>query len=81
MSYVIAGRKIGAEWLSIATLTTFFGGVAYAVSGSPSTKTTEELKKAMPPIDASSKDEESFILNFIKEEEEKAKSALPVPAH
>lgn len=61
MSYVIAGRKIGAEWLSIATLTTFFGGVAYATSGS-SKKTVEELKKATPPIDAGSKDEESFIL-------------------
>ena len=33
MSYVIAGRKVGAEWLSIATLTTFFSGVAYAMSG------------------------------------------------
>lgn len=35
MSYVIAGRKVGAEWLSIATLTTFFAGVGYAMSGSP----------------------------------------------
>lgn len=71
-----------AEWLSIATLTTFFGGVAYAVSGSPKEKTgtrrpnvvcgdkgsdqfVAQLKKELPPIEASGSDEESFILYAI----------------
>ena len=46
MSYVIAGRKVGAEWLSIATLTTFFSGVAYAMSG-PSKTTVGTLLNQM----------------------------------
>ncbi|BFZ57017.1 hypothetical protein PYCC9005_004067 [Savitreella phatthalungensis] len=80
MSYVIAGRKIPAEYLSIGTLTTFFAGVGYAMSGS-SKATIEQKKDAIPPIETTDKDEESFILNFIKEEEEKAKSISPAAAH
>lgn len=71
MSYVIAGRKIAPEYLSIATLTTFFGGVAYAMSGKSPKQAgmfiieradLDALKKEMPPIESSSSDEESFIL-------------------
>ncbi len=64
--------------------------VGYLVSGSPKDTIGQSLqflqlrlmhsaKKAdtLPPIEASGSEEESFILNFIKEEEEKAKSLSP----
>ncbi|EER40182.1 conserved hypothetical protein [Histoplasma capsulatum var. duboisii H88] len=64
--YTIAGRQIGSHVLSMATLGTTFLGCYLAMPG----KTD---KKQGPPIKASSKDEEQFIQDFLKniEAEEK----------
>ncbi|KAF1812085.1 hypothetical protein P152DRAFT_398179 [Eremomyces bilateralis CBS 781.70] len=66
--YTILGRQVGAHWLSIATLATVGGGSYLAMGGSK--------KEEGPALNAGSKDEESFIKNFIKtkESEEKAKA-------
>jgi len=67
--YTVAGRKVGSHILAIATLSTFFVGSYLAV---PSKKGKEQG----PPIQASSKDEEQFIQEFLKnaEAEEKKKA-------
>ncbi|KAG5296363.1 DUF2611 superfamily domain-containing protein [Histoplasma capsulatum G186AR] len=64
--YTIAGRQIGSHVLAMATLGTTFLGCYLAMPG----KTD---KKQGPPIKASSKDEEQFIQDFLKniEAEEK----------
>ncbi|KAF2721942.1 hypothetical protein K431DRAFT_284386 [Polychaeton citri CBS 116435] len=58
--YDIAGRKVGSHILAIGVLSALFtGGFAFAGgSKKPATHT--------PPINASSKDEENFIQEFLK---------------
>ncbi|KAL2218139.1 hypothetical protein M432DRAFT_418775 [Thermoascus aurantiacus ATCC 26904] len=59
--YQIAGKKVGSHVLSMATLGTLFGGVWLATRGGDKKK-----KEQGPPINASSKDEEQFIQEFLK---------------
>ncbi|KAL2832446.1 hypothetical protein BDW59DRAFT_157274 [Aspergillus cavernicola] len=68
--YQIAGKSIGSHHLSLGILTSLFGGVFLATRGGSAQK-----KPAAPPIQASSKDEETFIQDFLKQvngEEKKA---------
>ncbi|KAK7523619.1 hypothetical protein IWZ03DRAFT_410471 [Phyllosticta citriasiana] len=53
-----------AAALSIGVLGTLFGGIALATGGSKAKKVDNT-----PPINASSKDEENFIQEFLKEAE------------
>ncbi|KAK5118469.1 hypothetical protein LTR62_002984 [Meristemomyces frigidus] len=68
--YELFGQKVGSHVLSIATLSTMFVGT-WALSGG-SKKAVEKT----PPIQASSKDEENFIQEFLKnaEAEDKGKA-------
>ncbi|OJJ46395.1 hypothetical protein ASPZODRAFT_66838 [Penicilliopsis zonata CBS 506.65] len=59
--YQIAGKKIGSHVLSMSVLGALFGGSYLAFSGGEKKKTA-----AGPPISASSKDEETFIQDFLK---------------
>ncbi|KAF2774520.1 hypothetical protein EJ03DRAFT_323084 [Teratosphaeria nubilosa] len=61
--YQIAGQKVGSHILSIGVLSTMFLG-GWALSGG-SKKTAHQA----PPINASSKDEENFIQEFLKSAE------------
>ncbi|KAF1998758.1 hypothetical protein P154DRAFT_577624 [Amniculicola lignicola CBS 123094] len=64
-TYPIFGRQVGAHWLSIATLTTT-GAIAYlSLSGG------KKSEQAGPAINAKSKEEESFVKDFLKKAEEK----------
>ncbi|EKG17203.1 hypothetical protein MPH_05581 [Macrophomina phaseolina MS6] len=63
--YELAGRKVGSHVLAMGVLGTLFGGIFAATGGSKKTTTTT------PPINASSKDEENFIQEFLKEAEGK----------
>ncbi|CAL5869444.1 uncharacterized protein PFLUO_LOCUS3673 [Penicillium psychrofluorescens] len=60
--YQIAGKKVGSHVLSMATLGTMFAGAWLAMGGGDKPKTAQG-----PPISASSKDEEQFIQQFMKE--------------
>ncbi|KAJ5309115.1 hypothetical protein N7499_007164 [Penicillium canescens] len=60
--YQIAGKKVGSHVLAMATLGSIFAGSWAAMSGGEKPKTAQG-----PPINASSKDEENFIQNFMKE--------------
>ncbi|KAJ9492831.1 hypothetical protein VN97_g448 [Penicillium thymicola] len=60
--YQIAGKKVGSHVLAMATLGSLFAGSYLAVSGGEKPKTAQG-----PPINASSKDEENFVQNFMKE--------------
>ncbi|KAJ5977376.1 hypothetical protein N7501_000718 [Penicillium viridicatum] len=60
--YQIAGKKVGSHVLAMATLGSIFAGSWLAVSGGEKPKTAQG-----PPINASSKDEENFVQNFMKE--------------
>ncbi|KAL2866876.1 ATP19 family protein [Aspergillus lucknowensis] len=60
--YQIAGRQVGSHTLSLGILTSLFGGIYLATRGSGS-----QQKPAAPPIQASSKDEENFIQDFLKQ--------------
>ncbi|PLN76955.1 hypothetical protein BDW42DRAFT_188355 [Aspergillus taichungensis] len=53
--YQIAGKKVGSHFLSMGVLGSMFGGVFLATRGGG------EKKQATPPIQAESKDEETFI--------------------
>ncbi|PKY05624.1 hypothetical protein P168DRAFT_289080 [Aspergillus campestris IBT 28561] len=53
--YQIAGKKVGSHFLAMGVLGTMFGGVFLATRGGG------EKKQATPPIQAASKDEETFI--------------------
>jgi len=69
--YTIMGRQVGSHYLAIATLGTMFAG-SYAAMSRGETK----KKETGPPTNASSKEEEDFIQDFLKNantEEEKAK--------
>ncbi|KAK8188391.1 hypothetical protein HDK77DRAFT_485055 [Phyllosticta capitalensis] len=62
--YQIAGRKVGSHVLALTVLGSLFGGIALATGGSKAKKVDNT-----PPINASSKDEENFIKEFLKEAE------------
>ncbi|KAF7187105.1 ATP synthase subunit K, mitochondrial [Pseudocercospora fuligena] len=68
--YQIAGQKIGSHVLAMATLGTLFTGTWAMMGGSK-----KEQAKQGPPINASSKDEENFIQEFLKQAESEQKSA------
>ncbi|OJJ95892.1 hypothetical protein ASPACDRAFT_81648 [Aspergillus aculeatus ATCC 16872] len=59
--YQIAGRKVGSHYLAMGVLGALFGGVKLAMGGG------SQPKPATPPIQASSKDEEEFITDFLKQ--------------
>ncbi|KAG8631683.1 hypothetical protein KVT40_000823 [Elsinoe batatas] len=65
VKYQLLGRQVGSHHLAIAVLSTMFGGVYLGTRGGGK-KTTQA-----PPIQASSKDEENFIQEFLKEAEAK----------
>ncbi|KAK6331051.1 hypothetical protein TWF718_003241 [Orbilia javanica] len=65
--YTIAGKQVGSHILSIATLSTVFGLSYISMGGS-------KKPQATPPIQATSKDEETFIQNFLKEAEADGKA-------
>ncbi|ERF69227.1 hypothetical protein EPUS_01184 [Endocarpon pusillum Z07020] len=69
--YTVFGRQVGSHYLAMATLGAMFGSSYLAMRGG-------EKKTAQgPPINASSKDEETFIQDFLKsvqDEEAKAKA-------
>ncbi|KAF5380158.1 hypothetical protein D9615_006143 [Tricholomella constricta] len=78
MSYVIFGRAIKNEYLSLGILTTVFGGATLAMRGGkkdiPVAGQPLEKVKESVPIKAGSSEEEQFIKNFIAEaEKEEAK--------
>ncbi|CAG7931824.1 unnamed protein product [Penicillium olsonii] len=60
--YQIAGKKVGSHVLAMTTLGSIFAGSWLAAGGGEKPKTAQG-----PPINASSKDEENFIQNFMKE--------------
>ncbi|CRG91460.1 hypothetical protein PISL3812_08509 [Talaromyces islandicus] len=59
--YNIAGRKIGSHVLTMGVLGTTFAGAFLALGGGDKKKTEQG-----PPVNASSKDEEKFIQDFLK---------------
>ncbi|KAH7359570.1 hypothetical protein BKA66DRAFT_427426 [Pyrenochaeta sp. MPI-SDFR-AT-0127] len=63
--YTIAGRQVGSHVLAIATLATTFTGAFLAMGG----KKVED--KSQPPINAKSKEEESFVKDYVKKAAEK----------
>ncbi|KAF2217574.1 hypothetical protein CERZMDRAFT_108267 [Cercospora zeae-maydis SCOH1-5] len=63
--YELFGQKVGSHILSIATLSTLFVGT-WAMSGGKKTAAANQG----PPINASSKDEENFIQEFLKQAEQ-----------
>ncbi|KAH7062965.1 hypothetical protein BKA63DRAFT_526800 [Paraphoma chrysanthemicola] len=63
--YTIAGRQVGSHVLAIATLTVTIGGAFLATSGKKADAPTS------PPINAKSKDEESFVKEYINKAAEK----------
>jgi len=66
--YTIAGQKVGSHVLAMITLGSTFAIGAYGLRSSPS-KTEQG-----PPIQASSKEEESFIKDFINKADDKSKA-------
>ncbi|GKZ21405.1 hypothetical protein AbraIFM66951_006200 [Aspergillus brasiliensis] len=59
--YQIAGKQVGSHVLAMSVLGALFGGVGLATRGGG------QPKPATPPIQASSKDEENFIQDFLKQ--------------
>ncbi|KAF2621402.1 hypothetical protein BU25DRAFT_416180 [Macroventuria anomochaeta] len=59
------GTETNVRQLAIATLATTFSIAAFSLSGG------EKVDKTQPPINAKSKDEESFVKNFVQKAEEK----------
>ncbi|KAH7882818.1 hypothetical protein F5I97DRAFT_133061 [Phlebopus sp. FC_14] len=79
MSYVIFGRAIKTEYLTLGTLFTT-GTIAYASMGgkkdtSAGKPMAERVKEAVP-ISAGSSEEEQFIKNFIAEAEKEGGASL-----
>lgn len=72
MSYVIFGRAIKTEYLTLGTLFTT-GLLAYSSMGgkkaNPTGKTMSERVNEAAPIKAASKEEEEFIKHFVAEAE------------
>ncbi|OCL10481.1 hypothetical protein AOQ84DRAFT_353507 [Glonium stellatum] len=67
--YEIAGRKVGSHVLAMATLGTLFVGSWASMGGS------KKSAQQGPPINATSKDEEKFIQDFLKQAESEEKKA------
>ncbi|RKP08710.1 hypothetical protein THASP1DRAFT_29498 [Thamnocephalis sphaerospora] len=67
---MIAGRKVAAEYLALATWGVVGGGVFAATRAFGSKKDT----KNGPVITAASSDEESFIRQFVAAAEEKTQA-------
>ncbi|MCJ1230958.1 hypothetical protein MMC12_007633 [Toensbergia leucococca] len=68
--YTVLGRQVGSHYLAMATLGTMALGTFLSMGGK------QKAKQQGPPINATSKDEEQFIQEFIKSanaEEQKAK--------
>ncbi|KAJ4291652.1 hypothetical protein N0V90_009547 [Kalmusia sp. IMI 367209] len=61
--YTIAGRQVGSHVLAMATLGTTFLGAYLSMGGSKKTDTNT------PPLNAKSKEEESFIKDFVRKAE------------
>ncbi|KAF8552478.1 hypothetical protein OG21DRAFT_1486171 [Imleria badia] len=73
MSYVILGRNIKNEYLTLGTLFTV-GATVFALKGGKKDAgkpLTERVKDAVP-IKAESSEEEEFIKNFIAEAEKES---------
>ncbi|KAI4715366.1 hypothetical protein E4T48_08447 [Aureobasidium sp. EXF-10727] len=68
--YNIMGRQVGSHHLALGILTSLFAGIGYASSGG-----AKKATGSTPPINASSKDEENFIQQFLKESEKKQDQA------
>ncbi|MCJ1468888.1 hypothetical protein MMC07_007518 [Pseudocyphellaria aurata] len=71
--YTIFGRQVGSHILAMATLGVTFTGSYFAMRG----KGQKAKEERSVPINASTKEEEDFILEFIRNanaEEEKAKA-------
>ncbi|EGP87458.1 unnamed protein product [Zymoseptoria tritici ST99CH_1A5] len=68
--YELFGQKVGSHILAIGTLTTLFAGTWAMTGGSKKSP----IQNA-PQIQASSKDEENFIQQFLKEAEADNKKA------
>jgi len=75
--YNVFGRQVGAHWLSIATLSAT-AAIPFLMGGGK-----KDGAKKTPPINASSKDEESFIQEFLQqiEQEDKANKISGKEAH
>jgi len=81
MSYVIFGKKIASEYLSIATLTTAGLGSWLAMRGKKSAEVAEK-SSGEPQINAKSSAEEAFIRDYVKRESGKTQlSTGSPPAH
>ncbi|KAH3915259.1 hypothetical protein HBI56_163930 [Parastagonospora nodorum] len=63
--YNIMGRQVGSHILAIATLTVTIGGAVLATGGKKAEAPTS------PPINAKSKDEESFVKQYIEKAADK----------
>ncbi|KAF8694110.1 hypothetical protein AX14_002170 [Amanita brunnescens Koide BX004] len=67
MSYVIFGRAIKNEHISLGVLTTAFGGAWLATRGGKKSAPPQSVEQARAsvPLNASSNEEEEFMKNFI----------------
>ncbi|KAF8229792.1 hypothetical protein L208DRAFT_1401516 [Tricholoma matsutake] len=75
MSYVILGRTIKNEYLSLGVLTSAIGGAWLATRGEKKAgarpiagQSVQQVKESIP-LNASSSEEEEFIKHFISEAE------------
>ncbi|GIK07847.1 hypothetical protein KXV22_005444 [Aspergillus fumigatus] len=59
--YQIAGKQVGSHVLAMGVMGTLFGGIYLSTRGGG------QKKQATPPIQASSKDEEKFIQDFLNQ--------------
>jgi len=67
-TYTIMGRQVGSHVLAMATLGTAFVGGYLSMGGS------KKAADNSPPINASSKEEESFVKDFLKKDDHKTKA-------
>jgi len=65
--YTIFGQKVGTHVLSMATLAST-GGLAWFFMGGKKKSTTE------PPINAKSKEEETFVKDYLKQKGSEGKT-------
>ncbi|KAF2125224.1 hypothetical protein P153DRAFT_370532 [Dothidotthia symphoricarpi CBS 119687] len=63
--YTVFGRQVGSHVLAIATLSVTFAGAALSMGGSKAEASTQ------PPINAKTKEEESFVKDYVKKAAEK----------
>jgi len=67
--YTVLGRQVGSHYLAMGVLSLLFGG-SYAALAGPSKKATQ-----IPPINASSSDEENFIKKFLEQADKDEKAS------